>query len=90
MDYFVLNPKAPATSCSGWLLGSEYERQTSGFAKASSGVMKLGNVSTSMNLGIMWTKRHCPLLKEAENKARALWKGETQALVWAAHRERLS
>ena len=77
MDYVLLNLKAPAPSCgSEWLLASEYERKKGGYAKSNAGVMRLKNELISINLGVMWVKRHCPLLQEAEHKARALWTGK--------------
>ena len=36
----------------------------------------LDELLVSVNLGIMWARRDCPMLLEAQSKARALWKGK--------------
>ena len=82
MDYFMLNTKAPAPTRCDWLLGSEYERRSGGYAKADRGVMKLGKERIAINLGIMYAKRGCSLVKEAEHKARALWEGRKK--TWSS------
>ena len=59
-----------------WLLGTEHERQTSKYKKGADGTMSLGEERVSVNLGIMYAQRDCPLLVEAQHKARALWAGK--------------
>ena len=59
-----------------WLLGTEHERQTSTYKKGADGTMLLGGALVSVNLGIMYARRDCPMLLEAQRKARALWKGK--------------
>ena len=38
--------------------------------------MSLGEERVSVNQGIMYAQRDCPLLVEAQHKARALWAGK--------------
>ena len=75
MDYFMLNTKAPAPSCSSWMVGSDYERRRSAYAKDRSRVLLVDGDPVSVNLGIMWARCQSPLLEAAQHKARALWEG---------------
>ena len=87
MDYFLLNPVAPAASRSTWLLGSEFERRGSSYKKAESGVMLLGEDLVSVNLGIMWAEQGSPLLQAAQDKARALWRARRRSGLGVAPRK---
>ena len=85
MDYFMLQPNPPQQKPgTTWLLATEHERRASKWRKKASATMKLGEEVVSVNLGIMWAQRDSPLLQEAQDKARALWKGSEK--VWSGHR----
>ena len=68
-------PPTPIPAETTWLLGTEFERRTSAYVKADSGVMTVGGECVAGNLGLMWARAGSDLLKEAETKARALWTG---------------
>ena len=66
------------------MLATEFERRTSAYQKAESGVMMLGKDLVAVNLGLMWAEAGSALLEEAQNKARALWPGVRRK--WTGHR----
>jgi len=73
MNYFVLRAKPPAASWRTMLLGSEFERRTSKYAKSERHILNIGEQRVAINLGIMWAQQGSPLLMEAQRKAKALW-----------------
>ena len=74
MDYFMIQQRPPPIpSEKTWMLATEFERRTSAYQKAPSGVMQVGRDLVAVNLGLMWAEAGSALLEEAQNKARALW-----------------
>jgi hypothetical protein len=72
MDYFMLNNNAPAPSWGEWLLASEYERASGSNAKSDARVMMLGEQRIAINIGCMYAKRSCKLLRAARDQVREL------------------
>ena len=66
------------------MLATEFERRTSAYQKAPSGVMQVWKDLVAVNLGLMWAEAGSPLLVEAQSKARALWTGVHRK--WTGHR----
>ena len=80
MDYFMLQQRPPPIpSEKSWMLATEFERRTSAYQKAPSGVMQVGKDLVAVNLGLMWARAGSELLQEAHSKARALWAGSAKS-----------